>query len=61
YIEPARQFPGVQTVRDLAFYDLDAAMIQALENTLSEIKKRGIEPDKRTEDALADLRRGHVL
>lgn len=34
YIEPGRDFPGVQEVRDIARTDLDAACAQALANTI---------------------------
>ncbi|UOY94073.1 bis(5'-nucleosyl)-tetraphosphatase (symmetrical) YqeK [Ectobacillus sp. JY-23] len=35
YIEPGRQFPGVEQVRELAEQDLDAALLQALKNTIT--------------------------
>ncbi|MCK0471626.1 bis(5'-nucleosyl)-tetraphosphatase (symmetrical) YqeK [Halalkalibacter sp. APA_J-10(15)] len=34
YIEPNRQFPGVDVVREIAKVDLEGAIIQALENTI---------------------------
>lgn len=41
YIEPGRTFKGVETVRKLAFEDIDAAMVLVLEQTISRlIEKR---------------------
>ncbi len=40
YIEPGRQFKGVDDVRLLAKTDLDEAIIQALENTVSFLLRR---------------------
>ncbi|KAB7708706.1 HD domain-containing protein [Bacillus aerolatus] len=40
YIEPGRHFPGVEEVRELAKNDLDAALIQALKNTIQFLMKR---------------------
>ena len=34
YIEPGRDFPGVQEVRELAEHDLDGALYRSLNNTL---------------------------
>ncbi|TYR82342.1 HD domain-containing protein [Priestia megaterium] len=47
YIEPGRKFPGVDDVRTLAKEDLDAALIQALKNTISFLMKQNqaIYPD----------------
>jgi predicted HD superfamily hydrolase involved in NAD metabolism len=35
YIEPARKFPGVDEVRNLAEKNLDQALLQSLDNTLT--------------------------
>ncbi|WP_026693928.1 bis(5'-nucleosyl)-tetraphosphatase (symmetrical) YqeK [Peribacillus kribbensis] len=35
YIEPGRNFPGVDEVRELAEKDLDAALLKAMKNTIS--------------------------
>ncbi|OCA92487.1 bis(5'-nucleosyl)-tetraphosphatase (symmetrical) YqeK [Pseudobacillus wudalianchiensis] len=40
YIEPGRHFPGVEEVRELAKKDLDAALIQALKNTIQFLMKK---------------------
>jgi len=37
YIEPTRSFEGVQQVRELAYKNLDLAMLTALRNTMIEI------------------------
>ncbi|HEU5139050.1 MAG TPA: bis(5'-nucleosyl)-tetraphosphatase (symmetrical) YqeK [Bacillales bacterium] len=41
YIEPGRHFPGVQEVRDIAEKNLDAAVIQALRNTVGFLMGKG--------------------
>lgn len=38
-IEPARDFPGVEELRNLAHKDLEAAMLQAYSNTISYLIK----------------------
>lgn len=40
YIEPSRQFEGVEKVRDLAENDLDEAIIHALENTIAFLMRK---------------------
>jgi len=47
YIEPARDFPGVDYVRDLAYKDLDEALIYAMDNTIKYVIQKGwlIHPD----------------
>lgn len=44
YIEPTREFPGVERLRALAYEDLTAAMILGLEMGLEELRERGTEP-----------------
>lgn len=34
FVEPGRNYPGVEALRELAFLDLDRAMIQAFDNTI---------------------------
>lgn len=41
YIEPARKFPGVDDVRQLAKQNLDEAMVLALKQTISFLHSRG--------------------
>lgn len=40
YIEPNRQFPGVEEARELAFKDLDEALIKILQNTIVFLLKK---------------------
>ncbi len=50
YIEPGRrQAPNLTEIRQLAFTDLDAAMLKILEDTLSYLKATGGELDPMTE------------
>lgn len=52
YIEPTRDFPGVETLRQLAYSDLDAAMVLGLEMTLQEIRERGFRAHSQSVAAL---------
>jgi predicted HD superfamily hydrolase involved in NAD metabolism len=47
YIEPGRDFPGVEQVRESAMNSLDIAVIQAMKNTITFLLKRNqpIYPD----------------
>lgn len=47
YIEPGRQFPGVEEVRELAKTNLDQALIKSLQNTITFLlkKNQAIYPD----------------
>jgi predicted HD superfamily hydrolase involved in NAD metabolism len=47
YIEPGRDFPGVEQVRESAMNSLDIAVIQAMKNTIAFLLKRNqpIYPD----------------
>jgi len=55
FIEPNRDFEGVDELRSLAFRDFDAALILALEMTIEEVKEKGaiLHPD--TAEALKFL------
>ena len=44
YIEPSRDFPGVEKLRELAYEDIDSAMLLGLQMSLDEIRSRGKEP-----------------
>lgn len=57
YIEPNRDFPGVEELRQLAYSDLDAAMKRGLEMTLEHLKEQGAEVSPATKDALDYLKR----
>ena len=57
YIEPTRDFPGVERLRALAYEDLRAAMILGLEMGLEEIRAEGREPHENSVRALEWFRR----
>ncbi len=44
YIEPTRDFPGIRELRELAYEDLDRAMVLGLQMTISEIRSHKEEP-----------------
>lgn len=52
YIEPTRDFEGVEKLRELAYEDLDEAMILGLEMGLEELSRWGIEPHEDSVEAL---------
>ena len=56
YIEPTRDFPGVERLRALAYSDLDAAMALGLEMSLQELEDAGTKPHPNTVSALRWLR-----
>lgn len=53
YIEPARDFEGVERLRQLAYEDIDSAMALGLRMSLEELRQSGIEPHGATVSALA--------
>ena len=55
YMEPNRDFPGVEKLRHLAETDLDAALKCGLEQTLEHLKKQGSRVSPETQEALAWL------
>lgn len=57
YIEPNRDFPGVEGLRRMAYDDLDAAVLRGLEMTVAEMKERKLRVHPRTLEAAAFLRR----
>ena len=57
YMEPNRNFPGVETLRELAYTDMDAALKLGLEMTLEHLKRQGAEVSPESRDALAWLNR----
>ena len=57
FIEPNRDFPGVETVRALAFEDLDQAMIAALRLSMIEVSSHGT-PHPRSVQTLEWLEKG---
>ena len=44
YIEPSRDFPGVDKLRELAYEDLDRALLLGLQMTIEEVRSHGEEP-----------------
>lgn len=52
YIEPSRDFEGLDKLRELAYEDIDEAMILGLEMGLEELKRSDIEPHQHSVEAL---------
>jgi nicotinate-nucleotide adenylyltransferase len=57
YMEPNRDFPGVEQLRELAFSDIDAALKLGLEMTLQHLANQGAEVSPESREALAWLNR----
>ena len=57
YMEPCRNFPGVEKLRELAFSDIDAALRLGLEMTLEHLGRQGAEVSPESREALAWLDR----
>ena len=57
YMEPNRDFPGVERLRALAFTDITAALKLGLEMTLEHLKDQGSEVSPESREALAWLNR----
>ena len=55
YMEPCRDFPGVEKLRELAYSDLDAALKLGLEMTLEHLARQGNEVSPESREALAYL------
>ena len=53
YMEPNRNFPGVEKLRELAFTDIDAALKLGLEMTLEHLNRQGAEVSPASKAALA--------
>ena len=56
YMEPNRDFPGVERLRSLAFLDLTAALKLGLEMTLEHLKNQGCEVSPQSAQALDCLK-----
>ena len=56
YMEPNRDFPGVEELRRLAFTDLDKALEMGLEMTLALLREQGREISPESRQALQWLR-----
>ena len=57
YMEPNRDFPGVEKLRELAFSDIRAALKLGLEMTLEHLKRQGNDVSPASRDALDWLNR----
>ena len=57
YMEPNRDFPGVERLRELAFTDIRAALKLGLEMTLEHLNRQGNEVSPESREALAWLNR----
>ena len=57
YMEPNRDFPGVDRLRELAFSDIDAALALGLEMTITMLEGQGREVSPESLEALAWLQR----
>ena len=55
YMEPNRDFPGVDKLRELAFSDIQAALKLGLEMTLEHLNRQGNEVSPESREALAWL------
>ena len=55
YMEPNRDFPGVERLRELAFSDIDGALKLGLEMTLEHLNRQKAEVSAASRDALAWL------
>ena len=56
YMEPCRNFPGVEKLRELAFSDIDAALQLGLEMTLVHLANLGDEVSPESREALEFLK-----
>lgn len=56
YMEPNRDFPGVERLRELAYTDLDAAVALGCEMSIREMEEKGREVHPNTSLALESLR-----
>ncbi len=55
YMEPNREFPGVEKLRELAFSDMDEALKLGLMMTLEHLKRQGAEVSPESREALEYL------
>ena len=55
YMEPNRDFPGVEKLRELAHTDLDAALLLGLQMTREHLNRQGAEMGRNSIEAMAYL------
>lgn len=60
YMEPNRNFPGVETLRELAYSNLDKALKLGLEMTLSVLKEQGRDISPESAEALKYLEQNGI-
>lgn len=58
YMEPNRDFPGVEQLRELAYSDLDAAVLMGLEMAVAHVRRQGAIVGKHSLEAIAFLTKG---
>lgn len=58
YMEPNRDFPGVEKLRKLAKTDLDAALLMGLEMAVAHVRRQGAIVGQHSLDAMAFLTQG---
>ena len=56
-IEPGRDYPGVEKLRELAYKDLDSACLTAMENTVEYVRAKGNFVDEDTLQAIEWFRK----
>ena len=56
YIEPSREFPGVEELRRVCYEDLDKGLALGLEMTVNETTERGEALHRATLEALEDVK-----
>ncbi len=61
YIEPTRDFDGVEPLRALAYEDIDAAMALGLRMSLDELAANGIVPHSDSHRGAEVVRKGKVM
>ena len=55
YMEPNRDFPGVEQLRELAYSDMDAALERGLRMTLEHLARQGAQVSPASQAALEYL------
>ena len=58
YMEPNRDFPGVDELRALAYSDLDAALLMGLEMAVAHVRRQGAIVGNHSLEAIAFLTKG---
>lgn len=56
YIEPSRDFPGVEALREACYEDIDKGLALGLEMTVKEMSERGEDLHRATLEALEDVK-----